>query len=116
MVFTKKKKYTIFTTNTGILKFIDKDFSIEKAYEVKDPGFLPFGGKYIHAPAVARYLYGIKLNDIADKFPLKKVEKRLINKGQTPKILNNGELKVKVTLDGVKTSKSMVDKKLLNLW
>jgi len=38
------------------------------------------------------------------------VEKRLIKKGQTPKILNNGELKVKVTLDGVKTSKSMSDK------
>ena len=38
------------------------------------------------------------------------VLKKLIKKGQTPKILNNGELKVKVTLDGVKTSKSMIEK------
>ncbi len=38
------------------------------------------------------------------------VKNGLIKKGQTPKILNNGELKVSVTLDGVKTSKSMADK------
>ncbi len=37
-------------------------------------------------------------------------EKGFIKKGQTPKILNSGELKVKATLDGVKTSKSMADK------
>ncbi len=37
-------------------------------------------------------------------------KKGLIKKGQTPKVLNNGELKVKVTLDDVKTSKSIADK------
>jgi len=70
------------------------------------------GFKSPHAKDVVIYIDEInKLYKDGDVVSLASlVEKRLIKKGQTPKILNNGELKVKVTLDGVKTSKSMVDK------
>ena len=56
----------------------------------------------------------LSLTDISNNFKSGEVvsvesliEKGLINKSQTAKILNNGELKVKVSVEGINMSKSV---------
>lgn len=70
------------------------------------------GFKSSHKKDVIVYLSDINLSykdgETVSKESL--IEKGIIKKGQTPKVLNNGELKVNVKLDGVKTSKSIFDK------
>jgi len=94
MIKTKKKNFTIFTTNTGVLGWLINDLGCDVAYEINDPGFLPFGGKYIHAPAVGKYLSGIPIEQIAKPFDADKIRKLKIEEGTIVHIDNFGLIKI----------------------
>ena len=94
MIKTKKKDFTVFTTNTGVLGWLINDFGCDVAYEINDPGFMPFGGKYIHAPAVGKYLSGIPIEEIAKPFDVDRIRKLQIEEGTIVHIDNFGLIKI----------------------
>jgi S-adenosylmethionine hydrolase len=49
-----KSGIKFFGANTGALSWLLSDFGYKSLYEVHDPGFVSFGGKYVHAPNVAK--------------------------------------------------------------
>ena len=64
------KGHLFFGANTGALSWLIEDFGVEELYEIHDPGFVPFGGKYVHAPNIAKLVAGIPFKDFGKKFPL----------------------------------------------
>jgi S-adenosylmethionine hydrolase len=90
---TKKKNFYFIGANTGVFTWFLRDFEIEELYELNDPGFFPFGGKYIHAPAVAQIAMEKSLNMLGHSFDVKKVVKLDIIKGTIVHIDNFGLMK-----------------------
>jgi len=72
---TKKKGIYFMGANTGVFTWLFKDFGVEELFELNDPGFFPFGGKYVHAPAVAQIAMGKRLKEMGHQFNIEKVVK-----------------------------------------
>lgn len=90
---TKKKNFLFMGANTGVLDWFIRDFGIAELYELHDPGYFPFGGKYVHAPAIAQMAMGKPLNKMGKPFPLEKVIKVELKKGMIVHIDNFGLMK-----------------------
>src|SRR3989344_8213749 len=54
--------------NTGVFDWFLRDFGVAELYELHDPGFVSFGGKYIHAPTIAKMVEGKLLNEMGNFF------------------------------------------------
>lgn len=90
-----KRKHIIFEgTNTGAFSWLVNDFECEELYELYDPGFIPFGGKYVHAPAVGKIASGIPINELGDNFALDKIRHVKMEKGTIMHVDNFGNLKL----------------------
>jgi len=87
--------------NTGVFTWLFRDFGVEELYELKDPGFFPFGGKYVHAPAVAQIATGKPLKDMGHSFNIEKVAKIDIPEGTIVHIDNFGLMKFTGKLIGL---------------
>lgn len=98
---TKKKSFYFMGANTGVFTWFFRDFGIDKLYELKDPGFFPFGGKYVHAPAVAQIATGKPLNEMGNSFDISKVIKLDIPDGTIVHIDNFGLMKFTGELTGL---------------
>lgn len=94
VVKTKKRKFVIFTTNTGVLGWVAKEYGIEECYELINPGFKPFGGKYIHAPAVGKFLNGSELKSLGTIFDEKNIRDITFAEGSILHIDNFGLVKI----------------------
>ena len=90
---TKKKDIYFVGANTGVFTWLFRDFGVEELYELNDPGFFPFGGKYIHAPAVAQIATGKPLKDMGYPFDIEKIIKIDIAAGTIIHIDNFGLMK-----------------------
>lgn len=90
---TKEKGIYFMGANTGVFTWLFKDFGIEELYELNDPGFFPFGGKYVHAPAVAQIVTGKPLEEMGHSFDIKRVVKIDIAGGTIIHIDNFGLMK-----------------------
>ncbi|MBU4010418.1 MAG: SAM-dependent chlorinase/fluorinase, partial [Proteobacteria bacterium] len=90
---TKKKNFYFIGANTGVFTWFLKDFGIKELYELNDPGFVPFGGKYVHAPAVAHMAMGKPLNEISKPFNIDKFLRLNISEGTIVHIDNFGLMK-----------------------
>lgn len=99
---TKKKGIYFMGANTGVFTWLFRDFGIEELYELNDPGFFPFGGKYVHAPAVAQIATGKPLKDMGHPFDIEKVVKIDIAGGVIVHIDNFGLMKFTGELRGLK--------------
>lgn len=91
---TKKKNIIFEGTNTGAFGWLIKDFGCEELYELRDPGFVPFGGKYVHAPAVGKIVSGIPISELGNPFDVNKVRNVEIKEGTVIHIDNFGNLKL----------------------
>lgn len=98
---TKKKSFYFMGANTGVFTWFFRDFGIEELYELNDPGFFPFGGKYVHAPAVAQIAMGKPLKEMGHPFDIEKVIKIDIPKGTIVHIDNFGLMKFTGKLTGL---------------
>jgi len=98
---TKKKGFYFMGANTGVFTWFFRDFGIEELYELNDPGFFPFGGKYVHAPAIAQIAMGKPLNKLGHLFDIKKVVKLDITEGTIVHIDNFGLMKFVGELTGL---------------
>lgn len=90
---TKKKGIYFMGANTGVFAWLFRDFGIEELYELNDPGFFPFGGKYVHAPAVAQIAMGKPLKDMGHPFNIENIIKIDIPAGTIVHIDNFGLMK-----------------------
>lgn len=91
---TKKKNLIFEGTNTGAFDWLVKDFGCEELYELFDPGFVPFGGKYVHAPAVGKIASGTEISKLGNPFPIEKIRKTIMEPGTVMHIDNFGNLKI----------------------
>jgi S-adenosylmethionine hydrolase len=98
---TKKKNFYFMGANTGVFTWFFRDFGVEELYELHDPGFFPFGGKYVHAPAVAQIAMGKPLSEMGKPFDIKKVVKLDIPEGTIVHIDNFGLIKFTGDLTGL---------------
>lgn len=98
---TKKKGFYFMGANTGVFTWLFRDFGIEELYELNDPGFFPFGGKYVHAPAVAQIAMGKPLNKLGHLFDIEKVVNLDISEGTIVHIDNFGLMKFVGKLTGL---------------
>ncbi|SRR6056297_848353 len=99
---TKKKNFYFMGANTGVFTWFFRDFGIEELYELNDPGFFPFGGKYVHAPAVAQIAMKKPLRDMGCPFDIEKVAKIDILEGTIVHVDNFGLIKFVGELTEVK--------------
>jgi len=98
---TKKKGIYFMGANTGVFTWLFRDFGVEKLYELNDPGFFPFGGKYVHTPAVAQIATGKPLKDMGRLFDIEKIIKIDIAGGTIVHIDNFGLMKFTGELAGL---------------
>ena len=89
-----KNGILFFGANTGSFNWFLKDFGVEELYEVNDPGFISFGGKYVHAPNVAKLVAGISFDSFGKKFPVDQLSILEIPKGTVVHIDNFGLMKI----------------------
>lgn len=98
---TKGKGIYFMGANTGVFTWLFRDFDVEELYELNDPGFFPFGGKYVHAPAVAQIATGKPLKDMGCPFDIEKIIKIDIAGGTIVHIDNFGLMKFTGELTGL---------------
>ncbi len=98
---TKIKNFYFLGANTGAFDWFLKDFGIEELYEMQDLGFLPFGGKYVHAPVAARIASGESLDSIGSKFNVNDLVSLNISQGTIVHIDNFGLIKFTGTLSEI---------------
>lgn len=91
---TKKKNIIFEGTNTGAFSWLIEDFGCEELYELHDPGFVPFGGKYVHAPAVGKIARGVELKELGNPFSVEKIRHIKMERGTVIHIDNFGNLKL----------------------
>ncbi len=98
---TIKKNFYFMGANTGVFTWFFRDFGVAELYELEDPGFFPFGGKFVHAPAVAQVAMGKPLNKMGHPFDIGKVIKLDITEGTIVHIDNFGLMKFTGNLTGL---------------
>ena len=89
-----KSGLKFFGANTGALSWMLNDIGWESLYEVHDPGFISFGGKYVHAPNVAKLVAGKPMDSFGKPFNSKDLTPLDITKGTIVHIDNFGLLKI----------------------
>lgn len=88
-------------TNTGAAGWLIEDLGVEECYELTDPGFVPFGGKFVHAPAVGKLAAGAALDELGEPFPAERIRRALPGDGEIVHIDNFGNAKFKLDTAGV---------------
>ncbi len=96
---TKSKNFLFVGTNTGVLEWFLRDFGTKELYELIDPGFVSFGGKYIHAPAVAWIANGAEFSKLGIPFPHSKLNKLSMLPGVVLHVDNFGLIKFNTHLE-----------------
>ena len=97
---TIKKDIIFEGTNTGCFDWLTKDYGVSELYELYDPGFVPFGGKYVHAPAVGKAASGIEISKLGNPFSTEKLRHVDMDNGTIMHIDNFGNLKLFHKFDG----------------
>ncbi|MDE1828087.1 MAG: SAM-dependent chlorinase/fluorinase [Candidatus Micrarchaeota archaeon] len=88
--------------NTGAINWLIEDFGIKELYQIKDKGFLPFGGKYSNSPLAAKISCGKKLSTLGDRVGKKILRPLEMCAGTIVHIDNFGLIKFKGKLDSFK--------------
>lgn len=83
-----------FGANTGALSWALNDFGYKSLYEVHDPGFISFGGKYVHAPNVAKLAASEPMDSFGKPFNKEDLAILNIDEGTVVHIDNFGLLKI----------------------
>jgi len=84
-----------FGANTGALTWLIKDLGLECLYEIKDPGFMSFGGKFVHAPNIAKLIANVPFDNLGIPYEESRLTDLDIQKGTILHIDNFGLMKIK---------------------
>jgi S-adenosylmethionine hydrolase len=88
-------------TNTGAAGWLLDDFGVAECYELYDPGFVPFGGKYVHSPAVGRLAAGQPISELGTPFPHQRIRRVRAREFEVVHVDNFGNAKINACLDGL---------------
>ena len=81
--------------DTGTLNWLFDDFGVKSLYEIKETKFYPFGGKYVHAPTVAKMASGIPFEGYGKELSKNELCNFSIKTGTIVHIDNFGLMKIK---------------------
>lgn len=101
---TKYKDIIFEGPNTGAFGWLLEDLGCDEVYELFDPGFVPFGGKYVHSPAIGKTASGTNINSLGTPFDINKILPSPVYEGTVVHIDNFGNAKLKMKFkeqDGV---------------
>ncbi len=125
---TKEKDFTFIGANTGVFGWLFEDFGIKELYELNDPGFFPFGGKYVHAPMAAKLAESKDISIFGKIFDQEKLRNFKHLDGSVVHIDNFGLIKffseledyadgelVSVFVNGVKVLDAVYSKRMMSL-
>ena len=87
------KNIIIEGTNTGAFGRVLEKYGCDELYEIHDNGFVPFGGKFVHAPTVGKVLSGKSLAEIGSVFDINRVRTTPNNSGLVLHKDNFGNIK-----------------------
>lgn len=87
--------------NTGALGWLTRDLGVRECFEIEDPGFVPFGGKAVHAPVVGAVAAGKPLASAGVPFPPDAVRRTPVAEGDIVHIDNFGNAKFPFRADGL---------------
>ncbi|MDP3983120.1 MAG: SAM-dependent chlorinase/fluorinase [bacterium] len=90
---TRDNDFVFMGANTGVFDWFLKDFGLKELYELHDPGFLPFGGKYVHVPSIVRLAMGKPFSEMGKPFNHKHLARLELNDGVVVPIDNMGLIK-----------------------
>lgn len=93
---TTTRGLTFEGTNTGAVGWLIEEFGVASCYELHDPGFVPFGGKFVHAPAVGKIVAGVPLQQLGSPFPAERIRRVLPGDRQIVHIDNFGNAKFRM--------------------
>lgn len=82
--------------NTGAFGWLIEDFGVSEVYELYDPGFVPFGGKYVHSPAIGKAASGIALEELGSPFDKVSILPSPLSESSIAHIDNFGNAKLKL--------------------
>lgn len=102
---TKEKNIIFEGTNTGVFGWLIEDLGCAELYELFDPGFIQFGGKHVHAPAIGRSLH-MPLNQLGNKFDIDKLRETKLEEGTILHIDNFGNIKLNYKFENVSNGDS----------
>lgn len=89
-----KNGVLFFGANTGALTWLLEDLGTEELYEINDPGFISFGGKYVHAPNIANLLLERTFTEFGKKIQKSDLRKLPLKTGSIVHIDNFGLMKI----------------------
>ena len=84
--------------NNGAFSWLVEDFGCEELVSLPDPGYIPFGGKMIYPPFVARAASGASITDLGTLLSPQAVRRCAIEDGTIVHIDNFGIAKLKLYL------------------
>jgi S-adenosylmethionine hydrolase len=96
---TERKNIIFEGTNTGVFGWLLRDFGCKELIELYDPGFVPFGGKYVHSPAIGKIVSGVDLRELGKPFAIEKIRDVKLEQGTIVHIDNFGNMKLILDLD-----------------
>jgi S-adenosylmethionine hydrolase len=97
--YTKKAGFIFIGRNTGVFDWLTQDFGIEKLFEINDPGFLPFGGKFIYPELIGDILSNREIKEKTRQINIDRIKTLRLSPSQILHIDNFGLLKINLTED-----------------
>jgi S-adenosylmethionine hydrolase len=91
---TIKHQFVFQGADTGAFTWLLDDFGCDEVYELNDPGFRPFGGKYVHAPVLGAIASGQPLASVGQPIPPESLVRHDIGAGEIVHIDNFGNAKI----------------------
>jgi S-adenosylmethionine hydrolase len=91
---TSKSNLTFIGRNTGVFGWLTEDFGIKELLEINDPGFLPFGGKFIYPELIGKILSNSNISGETKNIEISKIRSTPIVESQILHIDNFGLLKI----------------------
>lgn len=80
--------------DTGAFTWLLDDFGCAEVYELDNPGFKPFGGKYVHAPVLGRIASGEPLESVGTPIEPQSLVRHGIKPAELLHIDNFGNAKI----------------------
>lgn len=85
--------------NNGAFAWLVQDFGCEELVSLPDPGYIPFGGKMIYPPFIAKAASGASISDLGTPLAPQAVRRCPIDRGTIVHIDNFGIAKLKLYLN-----------------
>ncbi len=101
-----KNKVLFFWANTWALTWAIEDLWVNSLYEIHDPGFISFWGKFVHAPNVAKLVAGKDFDEFWVPFLFEKLTSLEIPDWMIVHIDNFGLMKIKWTVPQAQNGQS----------